>query len=75
MLDGDLLLSVRLLHAGVQEVLVVLDGVVPVLVHAPQQLLQTLLNSVSVGRRLVESVGVALHGFLLALVNPELISS
>ena len=29
MLDGDLLLPVGLLHVGLQEVLVVLDGVVP----------------------------------------------
>ena len=69
-LNGDLLLPVRLLHAGLQEVFEVLDGVVSVLVHAPQQLLQTFLDPVSVGRRLVESSGVALHGFLLTLVNP-----
>ena len=71
MLDSDLLLPVGLLHARLEEVLVVLDGVVPVLVHGPQQLLKTLLDPVRVGRRFVKGVGVALHGFLLSLVNPE----
>ena len=71
MLDSDLLLPVGLLHARLEEVLVVLDGVVPVLVHGPQELLETLLDSVSVRRRFVEGVSVALHGFLLSLVNPE----
>ena len=70
-LDGDLLLPVRLFHAGLEEVLEVLDGVVPVLVHGPQQLLETFLYPVGVGRRFVEGVSVALHGFLLSLVNPE----
>ena len=71
MLDGDLLLPVGLLHARLEEVLVVLDSVVPVLVHGPQQLLETLLDPVRVWRRIVEGVGVTLHGFLLSLVNPE----
>ena len=44
-----------------------LDGVVPVLVERSQQLLETLLDPVGVGRVLVEGVGEAGHGHLLAL--------
>ena len=70
-LDGDLLLPVGLVHVGLQQVFEVLDGVVPVLVHRAEQLLQTLLHPVAVGRRLVQGVGVALHGLLLALVDAD----
>ena len=38
-----------------------LDGVVPVLVEGSQQLLETLLDTVSVRRVLVEGVGEAGH--------------
>ena len=46
-----------------------LDGVVPVFVKSTKQLLETLLDSVGVGRALVEGVGEAGHGELLLLVD------
>ena len=42
----------------------------PVFVHWSEKFLKTFLNSVSIWWRFVEGGGVALHGFLLSLVNP-----
>ena len=58
-----------LLEVGLKQVSEVLDGVVPVLVERAEQLLETLLDPVSVRRVLVEGVGEAVHGELLALVR------
>ena len=67
-----------LFQARVQDVPVVLDGVVPVLVEGPEQLLQALLHAlgplpvellVAVAAEAVEGVGVARHGELLLLVD------
>jgi len=57
----------HLFKVGLQQVPEVLDGVVPVLVERSQQLLETLLDTVGVGWVLVEGVGEAGHGHLLAL--------
>ena len=57
----------HLFKVGLKQVPEVLDGVVPVLVERSQQLLETLLDPVGVGRVLVEGVGEAGHGHLLAL--------
>ena len=71
-----------LFQAGIQNVPVVLDGVVPVLVKGPQQLLQALLHPprrrpvqllVSITAEGVEGVRVARHGELLLLVDLQVI--
>ena len=46
-----------------------LDGVVPVLVQGPEELLQALLDPVGVGRVGVEGIGEAGHAQLLLLVD------
>ena len=59
----------HLFEAGLEEMPEVLDGVMPVLVEGPQQLLQALLHPVGVGRALVQRVGEAGHRELLLLVD------
>ena len=49
-----------------------LDGVVPVLVECPEQFLETLLDHVGVGvGGLVQTLCVAVHRYLLLLVDPR----
>ncbi len=62
----------NLFETGLEKVSEVLNGVMPVLVERPEQLLETLLNPVCVWRVLVEGVGEAGHGHLLALEGTQI---
>ena len=73
MMISIITLLTNLFKAALKKMSEVLDGVVPVLVERPEQLLEALLNPVRVGWVLVEGVGEAGHGHLFALEGTQIV--
>ena len=69
MLDGGILLTLRLAGVDVKQVAEVTDAMMAVFMQGTKQLLQALLDSVSVGRVLIQSIRVAGHSVALLLVD------